>query len=333
MTDDLTQAQIESGGLPTFEEKISAWFGFKIKLPHLPQTLKNIDKALSRLVVASSEWMASFPERDTAIRHAQTKVDEALIEAAGKRLIADFDVDGVIAERALDYMLRESILGQRNREKIARLAIQHVAEKVENDPVDATDEIDEDWLNEFSALAAKKSNSDIQSLWARILSGKIRNKTSFSVQSLQLLSALDTRDANLIHKVISLSINASFIFRAKEVINIDEVLVCEELGVITSESGQLRITFKDEAGTYRLFTLGKENLLGYCEDKVEFSIPILKLTRFGSELYYLLDDINIDTEYRRSFIDFIRTKYSKVGRTDTLEQNSDSLQCAYFQDI
>ncbi len=140
MTDDFSSGELS--GLPTLSEKLSAWFGCQIHLPPLPQTVKNLDKAIGRLVDCGS----SFLERNATLRRAKTKLDEQLIDAAGKRASQEIIAGGPIAERALDYTLRESILRQTNRETIARLAIQHVVQKSEQNPADATAEIEDDCL-------------------------------------------------------------------------------------------------------------------------------------------------------------------------------------------
>jgi hypothetical protein len=105
-------------------------------------------------------------------------------------------------------------LKQSNREKITRLALEDFTAKIGTAPADAQTEIDDDWLNSFSDLSSQKSDAEIQSLWARILSGKIRQPSSFSLKSLHSLASLDARDANLIHEVLSYSIVRAFIYKA-----------------------------------------------------------------------------------------------------------------------
>jgi Protein of unknown function (DUF2806) len=124
------------------------------------------------------------------------------------------------------------LLKQDNREKIAKLALEDFTTKVAAQTIDATAEIDDDWLNSFSDLSSRKSDADIQTLWARILSGKIRQPNSFSLKSLELLAALDTRDAHLIHEVLSYSISRAFIYKTRSWEDISRFITGEDLGPV-----------------------------------------------------------------------------------------------------
>jgi hypothetical protein len=182
--------------LPTLWEKLSAWLGFKVPSIPLPPTAKNLDKALARIIALGESNFASRIERDTSRREAKTKEEVRIIEAAGAHLVKEIKEGSALTERALEFSFSESVLKQSNREKIATLAIEDLSSKITEGSSDANSEIEDDWLNQFSDFASHKSNAEIQSLWAKILSGKIRNPSSFSLQSLQLLSSLDTNDAN-----------------------------------------------------------------------------------------------------------------------------------------
>lgn len=311
MTDDFSSGELS--GLPTLSEKLSAWFGCQIHLPPLPQTVKNLDKAIGRLVDCGS----SFLERNATLRRAKTKLDEQLIDAAGKRASQEIIAGGPIAERALDYTLRESILRQTNRETIARLAIQHVVQKSEQNPADATAEIEDDWLNEFSDLASKKSNAEIQSLWAKILSGKIRNSYSFSIQSLQLLSALDVSDAQMIYSVLALSIDRSFIYKSNEfMMDLGRFITLEHLGVLFGVAGTLTVRLRAPKPHRTAITMITATLLAKTAYDADFdvSIPCFQLTRFGRELLSLSEDFERNIQYESQFIDLLKSMGAIVWR-------------------
>jgi hypothetical protein len=222
--------------LPTIGEMLSDWLGVKLPTLAVPQTARNIDKAVARLIAVFGENLASRIEHDTSLRQAKTKAETRIIAAAGSYLVDMSKEDKALAERALEFSFSESVLKQKNREKIVKLAIEDLKSKSIEGSADANSEIEDDWLNHFSELASHKSNADIQSLWAKILSGKIRNPSSFSLQSLLLLSALDTNDAALIHEGLSYSINTKFIYNYGWK-DISRFITCEDLGVLSGAAG------------------------------------------------------------------------------------------------
>jgi len=310
--------------LPTLWEKLSASFGFKVPTIPLPQTAKNLDKAAARLVTAGAGNLASRIERDTLLREAKATAEARIIEAAGAHLVEEIKEGSALTERALEFSFSESVLKQSNREKIVTLAIEDLSSKTTEGSSDANSEIEDDWLNHFSEFASHKSNAEIQSLWAKILSGKIRNPSSFSLQSLQLLSSLDTNDANLIHKVLSYSIGNSFIYKAPSFNDLTRFITCEDLGVLSGTAGLLS---KNIGVTTQLnqppsqvqtapfvFKMSGVLLIARFPTNTSVQIPCFNLTRFGVELLSLAEGFERDTKYEQEFIDFIKSTGATVQR-------------------
>jgi hypothetical protein len=319
MPDNLTPIE-----LPSIGEKLSALLGFKLPTLALPQTARNLDKAAARLIAASAGNLASRIERNTSLREAKTKAETRIIDAAGSYLVDTIEDDKALAERALEFSFCESVLKQTNREKIVTLAIEDLSSKTTEGSADATSEIDDDWLNHFSEFASHKSNAEIQSLWAKILSGKIRNPSSFSLQSLQLLSSLDTNDAVLIHEVLSYSINLQFIYRCPDWKDIKRFITCEDLGVLSGTTGNISIALSVAQENIPMpqlslwkyfFTISnKVVLIASIPTGVSLPIPIFNLTRFGRELLSLSEGFERDTKYGQEFIAFLKLNRATVQR-------------------
>jgi Protein of unknown function (DUF2806) len=293
--------------LPTLSEKIWGWFGLQVPSIPLPQTVKNLDKALGRLIAVGGENLASRMEHDTSRRQARAEAEADIIDVSGGYLGSQITDQGPFTERALEFAFGDSVLKQSNREKIARLAIEDFTTKSAGQTADAAAEIDEDWLNSFSDLASQKSNAEIQGLWARILSGKIRQPSSFSLKSLELLASLDTRDAHLIHKVLSYSINRSFIYKAPMFNDLTRFITGEDLGALSGTAGGLQMGFDVTSGPSQTgFLMSGVLLIVTTPDKRRLDIPCFMLTRFGKELLALSEGFDRDTKYEQEFIDFLK---------------------------
>src|SRR5271166_1884324 len=229
--------------VPTFKDWISGLLGFQLPTIPLPQTAKNLDKALARIIESGRANLASRIERNTSRRDAQAKAEAHIIDASGSYVVGQITEQSSLTERVLNFSFGDTILKQVNRETITRLAVEDLSSTSTTPSPDATEEIDDDWLNTFSELASLKSNAEIQTLWGRILAGKIRQPSSFSLQSLQLLSNLDTRDATLIHDVLAYTISRSFVYKSPSWRDIGRFITAEDLGVLSGTSGFLSRNF------------------------------------------------------------------------------------------
>jgi hypothetical protein len=309
--------------LPTLSEWISGLLGFRLPSIPLVRTGLNLEKALEKVILAGGENAASRIKRNTSWIEARTKADVRVIEASGKYVGRQVAAESAFTERALEFTYRDSLLKQDNREKIGMLALEDFSAKMGTQTVDAETEIDDDWLNSFTDFASQKSTGEIQILWGRILSGKIRRPSSFSLKSLQLLSTLDTRDANLIHELLSYAIQGSFIYKAPMWKDIGQFITGEDLGVLSGTGGRLGKTFLPTVSRMSgiplaiLFPMSGAVLHVSAPVGRPLPIPCFNLTRFGQDLLSLSDDLVRDPEYEQEFIGFLKKNGATVRRCIT----------------
>ena len=284
---------------PGFLEWLANKFGLPFVLPKLalPQTIKNADKALGRLIAAGLDNVAGRIERNTAIRGGKTEAELKVFKAAAGQLAAQSKIDPSLTERALEYTFGETVLKQKNREQVGRLALEHLnaAAKTEAGDAgqagpDATTEINDDWLNAFSDHVSSKSDADIQSLWAKILANEIRKPRSFSLQSLRLLADLSADDARLLHdKILPLVVAQSIIF-SQGIPDLSDFIRAEELGVVTgTSSASLAWNLTVLPGSNVLAIWGGRIVMEAASETL-LPIPGIMLTRFGKELLTLSND-------------------------------------------
>lgn len=172
--------------LPTIGEAISEWLGVQLPSVSMPQTLKNADKAISKVVLALGQnW-------ETHIRARTAKA-----QAIGK-----IDVEGL-------YRNDEEKRKLENRMSTTKIALDELQQ---NPPLeDADSDVEDDWLNIFARLAEDKSSEELQILFGRILSGEIRRPGSFSLRTLQLVSTLTKADAERVSLLMSYLIDEAII--------------------------------------------------------------------------------------------------------------------------
>jgi hypothetical protein len=196
MPDDLP---VPSGDnpLPTMSDWIANWLGFQLPAIPMPQTVKNLDKAVGKILLAAGENA-----------EARIKSNTGKTKAKGK-----IEVEGM-------YRTEEEKRKLENRAAAVKVAIDEINESSpEASYQDAKSEIEDDWLNLFSRLAEDKSSEELQSLFGKILAGEIKRPGSFSLRTIQLLGTLSKKDAETVSDCFSFVLNGLILpFRSSEVL-------------------------------------------------------------------------------------------------------------------
>ncbi|MGE0093844.1 MAG: DUF2806 domain-containing protein [Alphaproteobacteria bacterium] len=173
------------------------------------------------------------------------------------------------------------------------------AEKVASDTPDeqVSDEpIDPDWFSRWRSGAEDVSAEKMQQLWARVLAGEVRSPGSYSLRTLQFLSNLNQRDAQLIERIAPFRIDNA-ILRDDEIlknkgIQFSDLLLLDDLGVIQGVEAVGGLVLKADSNDSEKFYV---NFL--CQEKAivvegqvkgaPFEIEIFGLTQVGREVLSL----------------------------------------------
>ena len=123
------------------------------------------------------------------VASAEAKAD--VIKAEARFQISDME------ERALRRMIREEGKHQENIEGITEKSIPLLSDdaKPEN--------VENDWLSKFFDKGRLISDGDMQEIWASMLAGEANNPGTFSKRTVELVSTLDKKDAELFTRFCS----------------------------------------------------------------------------------------------------------------------------------
>lgn len=160
----------------------------KIKVSGLSKTIKATEEFVGSITRPLEKYLGAKADASVLITKAKAEVEAAKITLTGHIELKE------IAERARERHGKELIGKQINRELITLNAMQEIPENVSNDPVDS------DWLASFYSISEDVSNSEMQSLWGKILAGEISKPGSFSPRTLQLVKTLRKDEADLFTK-------------------------------------------------------------------------------------------------------------------------------------
>ncbi|KAB1086527.1 DUF2806 domain-containing protein [Neorhizobium galegae] len=122
------------------------------------------------------------------VAEAETKAE--IIRAKGKLEITELEV------RGLQRMVYEEGKNQANIEAITAKAIPHLSDTAE------PQKLDEDFVRYLFDKAKLVSNDEMQELWAKILANEANTAGSFSRRSMDLVSQMSRRDAELFTRFV-----------------------------------------------------------------------------------------------------------------------------------
>lgn len=108
---------------------------------------------------------------------------------------SDSTLDSRIEKRRLQELRRQ----QNNLERIMKLALDYAPDRASNDDLDL------DWLQNFTSHAQDISNPAMHQLWSRILATESAKPGSFSLRTLSTLRQLTSREADVLRRAHGLT--------------------------------------------------------------------------------------------------------------------------------
>jgi hypothetical protein len=278
--------------LPTLGQAISNWLGIQLPSVTLPQTIRNVDKAIGKLILAVGENFESRIKANTAKAKAKGKIN----------------VDGL-------FRTEEERRKLENRAATTKAAL----EEMEANPstADAPSEIDDDWLNFFARLSEDKSSEELQHLFGRILSGEIRKPGSFSLRTVQIMATISKQDAELLSNLLSYAVHKMMIpfditvGKIKVPLDGERVLL-EELGVAGHPSSiggmSLQLTAKPKSQALLMASHRAVLIDNKMSQPVSIDLAGQILTGPGRELLNIANAPATDIEFMKSFAKLLDTQ-------------------------
>ena len=256
--------------------------------------------AFDRLLGGFFGIPAAWLEQVEASIRNRTDRESIIQEAAADRLstaiLNDQENLGVVADMALALRLGPIL----NKMRIAELAVEELSSSEANDETPAheqdEDDVDQDWLNHFASYAERVSSEGVQQFWAKVLAGEIRQRRSFSLSSLRLLSELDQHIAATFQNVVQHRSNNEFIVKPE----IEELAgerlyslaFLEEVGLLQSIDAIGGVVNRINPNDDGVAIVRERNLVLVMEVQATVELPIIPLTRSGREIASILPPAN-----------------------------------------
>ena len=161
--------------------------------------LGKLSKPANTLIEKISDAIGGIAKPGQIRRIAKADADANIIKAEARIKISELE------ERGLKRMVREEGQKQENIENITAKAIPNLSKSAR------PEQLEKDWITYFFEKSRLTSDTEMQTLWAGILSGEANAPGSFSKRSVDLVASLDKRDAELFTKLCSLRWTVGFL--------------------------------------------------------------------------------------------------------------------------
>jgi hypothetical protein len=296
---------------------------------------KNFIKAFGQLCTAAVDIPVAWLEGKSAEIRTTTEARLQIIRKEGNVISEQIEVPKEYITKASSKFAAKVIKEQLNLDQITLNAATELTNNKQIGSNDKeTEDISEDWLNEFESLARLKSSEDMKLVFGKILSGEIIKPGSFSIKTIKLISQLDNQAAKRFQlfcsqaislragenifdgRVVSFSGNAASNSLTPYGLSFDALNVLQEYGLIISdynsymhyslcianEQNQVGAALRFQDKDYALVPSDKEKY-----DKI-LKLSGVALTKAGKELLDIIPITNADS-YKDAFIKYLETKH------------------------
>lgn len=194
-----------------------------------------------------------------------------------------------------------------------------------------------DWIERFFMFAGNISDSDLQEIWGKILSGEISKPQTYSLRLLSILNDLSKNEAQIFKQLTNLIIRTGsdfFVFRSKEKdfhkslgsLTFKQFLVLADSGLM-NPSTTINLNVRSTNNALKsVFIYQTRAILIESNSEVDFNIPIYKLTSTGEQLLNLINNsCEENTAYFDTVANEIKNKNVKVTVGDLGKTEGESI--------
>jgi len=268
--------------------------------------LGDLSKPATVLIEKVSDALGGYFKPYQIKRVAKAEAEAEIIKAEAQIEVTD------LQRRALGRFVVEEAKKQDNIEKITEKAIPQLEDTA------TPQEVEDDWITNFFDKCRIISDDQMQSLWAKVLSGEANSPGSYSKRTVNFLGSLDKADANLftllcgfgwfLADVVPLIFNVSAPIYNDNGINFNSLTHLDDIGLVSFNniSGFKRIGFPKQI---TIFYYGTPlNLEFQKTDGNELETGRVLLTKTGQQLSKISGSKPVN-----GFVDYVIERWAKKG--------------------
>lgn len=239
------------------------------------------------------------------------RVAKAEAEAGKVKAIANLEITE-LEQRALQRFIREEAIKQNNIEEITNQALPQLIKAAK------PEDIDDDWIANFFDKCRLVSDKDMQKIWSKILAREANSPGNFSKRTINFVSSLDKKDAQLFTSLCSfnwtvigfqpLIYNTEAEIYTKHGIKFADLKHLDSIGLISFDN-VAGYMIRDLNKLVQLSYRGLDYILTFTKEADNtFDIGKVLLTNIGQELASICNPIEIP-----EFYNYVTQEFSKQG--------------------
>jgi len=265
-----------------------------------------LSKPATVLIEKISEAVGGLFKPYQTVRVAKAEAEAERVRAESQIQISD------LQRRAFHRFLEEEAKKQKNIEEITRQALPQLDDKSK------PEQLEDDWITNFFDKCRLISDSEMQSLWSRVLAGEANAPVSYTKRTVNFLSSLDKSDAQLftrlckfdwmVGSVTPLIFDVQAEIYNKWGINFNSLKHLDSIGLIQFDSlaGYRRLSLPKR---FRIFYYGTPTVLELQkETENEMNLGHVLLTKIGQELAPICGS-QPDAEFQ----EYVLKKWKEMG--------------------
>jgi len=173
--------------------------------------LLGLEKPITKLIEELSKGIGTLYKPRSIRNEAEAEAyrKETLAIAEAKKISIEGEAKIQLLERAKKRLVYQELTKQENIEEIAEKAIKYLNEEVSDKPLDS------DWRTRFFQKAENISNEEMQEIWAKILANEVSKPNTISFRTLEVVSNLSKKEAELFQIACSLASSKEMIWKNK----------------------------------------------------------------------------------------------------------------------
>lgn len=220
-----------------------------------------------------------------------------------------------LIDRASQRFLHQEIAKQENIDSVISYGIT----EIEKETTVSEKKVETDWILRFMNSVEDISDVNMQELWGKILAGEVKQPSTYSFRTLNILKNISNEEAKTFEKITPfvIAITINFFIDSRQSIldkyNIDfrDLLLLEECGLIKTADLTLSYNLEKDGKPIIIYNSEVIGVISNIQDKVEeVSLNTYQLTEVGIQLFKTLQPKG-NKEYLIDVIKEIRKELSE----------------------
>lgn len=289
-------------------------------------------KPIEKLLDVVSNAIGTVYKPRAIRKEADAKAYELKVisRAKAEALVESKEIKAEYFNRIEKRITYQQLTKQQNIDNVVDIAV----EQLSYEDTVSDKEVNKDWATRFFNIAEDISDEEMQYLWGKILAGEVKQPSSYSLRTLDILRNLTVDEAKMFTKLAELALynpgekncfvfNNTDFFKSHLQIGVMNILRLSEAGLLYNEH-DLNISFKYNESSGSIIIYGDKGIgITKEKDAPASNLQIFSFTQSGTELTKLVTP-NYNEGYIKEIAKVLKNNGTtvKLGDIEKLDEDN-----------